>query len=98
MSFSLIRDKFPRLAQRVIDSISALLIATGSGLSAWGAWYQMQFSWQNTSPVVGYPMAIAMLPVLVSMLALTVLALIQLFNAWSSAQEAPRALANVTAD
>jgi len=98
MSFTLIRDKFPRIARRLVDSVSALLIATGSGLSAWGAWYQMQFGWQNASPVVGYPLAIAMLPVLVSMIALAVLALVQLLNAWRTEREVPPALANVTAD
>jgi gluconokinase len=98
MSFSLIRDKFPRLAQRLIDSVSALLIAIGSLLSAWGAWNQVQFGWQIASPVVGYPLAIAMLPVLVSMVALAALALVQLFNAWRTSHGAPPALANVTAD
>jgi gluconokinase len=98
MCFTLIRDKFPRIAHRLIDSVSALLIVTGSGLSAWGAWYQMQFGWQNASPVVGYPLAIAMLPVLVSMIALAMLALVQLINTWRTERAVPPALANVTAD
>ncbi|WP_145141190.1 gluconokinase, GntK/IdnK-type [Pseudomonas duriflava] len=97
MSFSMIRDKFPRLARRLIDSVSWLLVAGASALSAWGGWNQVQFGWQNESPVMGYPLALAMVPVLVSMVALAVLALVQLVGVWR-ANPIPAALANVTAD
>ena len=67
-------------------------------LAALGGWHQLQFGWSITSPVVGYPLAVAMLPVAASMVALTVLALIQLVNVWRRQPPEHIAEANVTAD
>src|SRR5690606_24516121 len=98
MAFSMIRNLFPRLLRRLVDSVSWLLVAVASGLAAMGGWNQMQFGWSINSPVVGYPLALAMLPVMAGMLALGVLALVQLVNVWRRAEPPPAAHANVTAD
>lgn len=98
MAFSIIRDRFPHLLRRVVDSLSWLMVAGASCLAAMGGWNQMQFGWTINSPVVGYPLAMAMLPVMASMIALAVLALIQLFNVWRGQPQPPAATANVTAD
>jgi gluconokinase len=98
MSFSLIRDRFPKAARLLIDSASWLLVAAASALASWGAWQQLQFGWSINSPVVGYPLALAMLPVLACMAVLTLLALVQLVNLWRSPDEAAASLANVTVD
>ncbi len=98
MSFSMLRDRFPRLFRRVVDSLSWLLVAAASCLAAWGGWNQMQFGWTINSPVVGYPLGLAMLPVAASMVALAVLALLQLVNVWRRDQPSTVAAANVTAD
>ncbi len=98
MSFSMLRDRFPRLFRRVVDSLSWLLVAAASCLAAWGGWNQMQFGWTINSPVVGYPLGLAMLPVAASMVALAVLALVQLVNVWRRDQPSATAAANVTAD
>ena len=42
----------------------------------------MQFGWGNVSTVVGYPVVLAMFPVLASMLVLAILAFVQLINLW----------------
>ncbi|MFG3452963.1 gluconokinase, GntK/IdnK-type [Stutzerimonas stutzeri] len=98
MAFSMIRDRFPTLFRRVVDSISWLMVAVASGMAAMGGWNQMQFGWTINSPVVGYPLAVAMLPVMVSMIALAVLALVQLVNVWRGQPQPHAADANVTAD
>lgn len=98
MAFSIIRDRFPHLLRRVVDSVSWLMVAGASCLAAMGGWNQMQFGWTINSPVVGYPLAMAMLPVMASMVALAVLALIQLVNVWRGRPRPPVATANVTAD
>ena len=98
MAFSMIRDRFPRLARRLVDSVSWIMVAVASGLAALGGWHQMGFGWTISSPVVGYPLAVAMLPVMASMVALTVLALIQLVNVWRRQSRSNVAEANVTAD
>jgi gluconokinase len=98
MAFSMIRDRFPQTFRRLVDSVSWLMVATASALAALGGWHQMQFGWTINSPVVGYPLAVAMVPVAASMVALTVLALIQLVNVWRRQPPAPVAQANVTAD
>ncbi len=98
MAFSIIRDRFPHLLRRIVDSISWLMVAGASCLAAMGGWNQMQFGWTINSPVVGYPLAMAMLPVMASMVALTVLALIQLVNVWRGQPQPPTTIANVTAD
>ncbi|MGK9063615.1 gluconokinase, GntK/IdnK-type [Stutzerimonas chloritidismutans] len=98
MAFSMIRDRFPNLFRRVVDSISWIMVAVASGLAALGGWNQMQFGWTINSPVVGYPLAVAMVPVATSMVALAVLALIQLVNVWRRPPSQPVAAANVTAD
>ncbi len=98
MAFSMIRDRFPHLVRRVVDSISWMMVAGASCLAAMGGWNQMQFGWTINSPVVGYPLAMAMLPVMASMIALAVLALIQLVNVWRGRPQPPTATANVTAD
>ena len=98
MAFSMIRNLFPRLLRRLVDSVSWLLVAVASGLAAMGGWNQMQFGWSINSPVVGYPLALAMLPVMVSMIALGVLALVQLVNVWRRPEPPEAAHANVTAD
>lgn len=98
MAFSMIRDRFPVLFRRVVDSISWLLVAGASGMAAMGGWNQMQFGWTINSPVVGYPLAVAMLPVMASMIALGVLALVQLVNVWRIQPRPHVADANVTAD
>jgi gluconokinase len=87
MTFRMIRDRFPLLAQRLVDSLSWILVAAASLLSAWGAWNQVQYGWGNISTVVGYPVVLAMLPVLVSMLVLAILAVVQLVNLWRHAPE-----------
>jgi gluconokinase len=48
--------------------------------------------------VVGYPVVLAMIPVLASMAVLALLALVQLVNVWRRPHEQAAALANVTAD
>lgn len=98
MAFSMIRDRFPNLFRRVVDSISWIMVTVASGLAALGGWNQMQFGWTINSPVVGYPLAVAMVPVAASMVALAVLALIQLVNVWRRPPSQPVAAANVTAD
>ena len=98
MAFSMVRDRFPHLLRRLVDSISWIMVAVASALAALGGWNQMQFGWTINSPVVGYPLAVAMVPVAVSMVALTVLALIQLVNVWRRQPPLPIAEANVTAD
>lgn len=98
MAFSMIRDRFPHMFRRLVDSVSWLMVATASALAALGGWHQMQFGWTINSPVVGYPLAVAMVPVAASMVALTVLALIQLVNVWRRQPPVPVAQANVTAD
>ncbi|WP_313221303.1 gluconokinase, GntK/IdnK-type [Stutzerimonas nitrititolerans] len=98
MAFSIIRDRFPHLLRRIVDSISWLMVAGASCLAAMGGWNQMQFGWTINSPVVGYPLAMAMLPVMASMVALAVLALIQLVNFWRGQPQPPTTIANVTAD
>ncbi|MCY1533523.1 hypothetical protein D9M68_688540 [compost metagenome] len=67
-------------------------------LSALGAWSQVQYGWGNHSTVVGYPVVLAMVPVLACMTVLAVLALVQLVNVWRRPRESAPALANVTAD
>lgn len=98
MSFAMLRDRFPHLLRRLVDSLSWLLVAGASCLAAWGGWNQMQFGWTINSPVVGYPLGLAMLPVAASMLAMAVLALVQLVNVWRRDQPAAAANANITAD
>ncbi len=98
MAFSIIRDRFPHLLRRIVDSISWLMVAGASCLAAMGGWNQMQFGWTINSPVVGYPLAMAMLPVMASMVALAILALIQLVNVWRGQPQPPTTIANVTAD
>lgn len=98
MAFSMIRNLFPGLLRRLVDSVSWLLVAVASGLAAMGGWNQMQFGWTIDSPVVGYPLAMAMLPVMVSMIAMGVLALVQLVNVWRRREPPQAAHANVTAD
>lgn len=98
MAFSMIRDRFPQLFRRLVDSASWIMVAVASVLAALGGWNQMQFGWTINSPVVGYPLAVAMVPVAASMVALAVLALIQLVNVWRRQPSAPIAQANVTAD
>jgi len=98
MSFSLIRDRFPHAVRLLVDSASWLLVAVASLLSTWGAWQQVQFGWSNTSAVVGYPLAMAMVPVMVCMAVLVLLALVQVLNVWRRPQKLAGALANVTVD
>ncbi len=98
MAFSIIRDRFPHLLRRIVDSISWLMVVGASCLAAMGGWNQMQFGWTINSPVVGYPLAMAMLPVMASMVALAILALIQLVNVWRGQPQPPTTIANVTAD
>jgi len=95
MTFRMIRDRFPLLAQRLVDSLSWLLVAGASLLAAWGAWMQVQFGWGNHSTVVGYPVVLAMVPVLACMTVLAVLALVQLINLWRRAPQASLAHAQV---
>nr|WP_322940420.1 gluconokinase, GntK/IdnK-type [Pseudomonas sp. s4] len=87
MTFRMVRDRLPLLAQRLVDSLSWLLVAGASLLSALGAWHQVQFGWGNVSTVVGYPVVLAMLPVLASMLVLAILAVVQLVNLWRRAPQ-----------
>lgn len=95
MTFRMIRDRFPLLAQRLVDSLSWMLVAGASLLSAWGAWSQVQFGWGNVSTVVGYPVVLAMLPVLASMLVLAILAVVQLVNLWRHTPQRALAQAHV---
>ncbi|MCQ4320641.1 gluconokinase, GntK/IdnK-type [Stutzerimonas stutzeri] len=98
MAFSMIRDRFPHLFRRLVDSVSWIMVAVASGLAAMGGWNQMQFGWTINSPVLGYPLAVAMVPVAASMVALAVLALIQLVNVWRRQPPLPIAEANITVD
>ena len=98
MAFSMIRDRFPHLFRRLVDSVSWIMVAVASALAALGGWNQMQFGWTINSPVVGYPLAVAMVPVAASMVALAVLALVQLVNVWRRQPPSTIAEANVTAD
>ncbi|MHA6493174.1 gluconokinase, GntK/IdnK-type [Pseudomonas borbori] len=98
MRFSMIRDRFPQAARRVVDSFSWVLVAVASVACALGAWNQVQFGWGNVSTVVGYPVVLGMVPVLVCMGVLAVLALAQLVNVWRRAPASPSARANVTVD
>ncbi len=98
MAFSMIRDRCPKMFRRVIDSISWLMVAVASVMAAMGGWNQMQFGWNINSSVVGYPLAVAMLPVMASMVALAVLALVQLVNVWREQPQPHAADANITAD
>lgn len=82
MCFRMIRDRFPGLAQRLVDSCSWLLVTVASLLSAVGAWNQMEYGWGNVSTVTGYPLVLTMLPILCCMSALVILALVQLVNVW----------------
>ncbi|MGE8498002.1 MAG: gluconokinase, GntK/IdnK-type [Pseudomonas sp.] len=98
MRFSMVRDRLKPVAQRLADSISWVLVAVASGLSAWGAWNQVQFGWGNISTVVGYPVVLAMVPILACMSALVLLALVQLVMLWKHSPTLEPAQANVTAD
>ncbi|GIZ11784.1 hypothetical protein NCCP436_12000 [Pseudomonas sp. NCCP-436] len=82
MCFRMIRDRFPGLAQRLVDSCSWLLVTVASLLSAVGAWNQVEYGWGNLSTVTGYPLVLTMLPILGCMSALVILALVQLVNVW----------------
>ena len=84
-----------QLAQRLVDSLSWILVAGASLLSALGAWNQVQFGWGNVSTVVGYPVVLAMLPVLASMLVLAILAVVQLVNLWRRTPQATLTQAHV---
>ena len=98
MAFSMVRNHFPRLFRRVVDTLSWLLVALASALAAIGGWNQIQIGWSINSPVVGYPLALGMLPVMAGMVALGVLALVQLVNVWRRSAPPPAAQAKVTAD
>jgi len=98
MTFRMIRDRFPHAVRRLVDSASWLLVIGASLLSALGAWSQVQYGWGNHSTVVGYPVVLAMVPILASMVVLALLALVQLVNVWRRPREQSAALANVTAD
>src|SRR3546814_13990475 len=98
MSFSMLRDRFPRLFRRVVDSLSWLLLAAASCLAAWGGWNQMQFGWTINSPVVGDPLGLAMLRVAASMVSVAVLALLPLVIVWRREQTSATADATVPPD
>lgn len=98
MRFNMIRDRFPQVARRLVDSASWLLVAGASLLAALGAWQQVQYGWGNHSTVVGYPVVLGMFPVLACMGVLALLALLQLFNVWRRPEPLPVANANITAD
>jgi gluconokinase len=98
MRFSMIRDRFATAWRRLVDSCSWLLVAGASVLCAWGAWNQVQYGWGNISTVVGYPVGLAMLPVMACMGVLALLALVQLINTWRRPATREGACANVTAD
>lgn len=98
MRFSMIRDRFAKAWRRLLDSCSWLLVAGASLLCAWGAWNQVEYGWGNISTVVGYPVGLAMLPVMASMGVLALLALVQLINVWRRSDNQGAASANVTAD
>lgn len=98
MTFRMIRDRFPHAVRRLVDSASWLLVIGASVLSALGAWSQVKYGWGNHSTVVGYPVVLAMVPILASMAVLALLALVQLVNVWRRPREQAAALANVTAD
>ncbi|MES2818129.1 MAG: gluconokinase, GntK/IdnK-type [Pseudomonadota bacterium] len=97
MSFRMLRDRFPLAARRLVDSLSWLLVIAASVLSTLGAWSQVRYGWGNQSTVVGYPVVLAMIPVLASMAVLAVLALVQLVNLWRK-PPGPESLANIAAD
>jgi gluconokinase len=98
MLFNMIRDRFPQVARRLVDSASWLLVAGASVLAALGAWQQVQYGWGNHSTVVGYPVVLGMFPVLACMAVLALLALLQLVNVWRRPEPLPVANANITAD
>ena len=98
MRFSMIRDRFAKTWRRLLDSCSWLLVAGASLLCAWGAWNQLRYGWGNISTVVGYPVGLAMLPVMACMGVLALLALVQLTNVWRRSDNQGAVSANVTAD
>lgn len=98
MSFSMLRDRFKGVWQRLVDTISWLLVCLASVLCAWGGWQQVGYGWGNSSPVLAYPVVLAMVPVLLSMVALATLALVQLVTLWRPHPAHAQATTNITAD
>ncbi|WP_043237275.1 gluconokinase, GntK/IdnK-type [Stutzerimonas azotifigens] len=98
MSFTMLRDGLRGALRKLVDSLSWLLVCVACALCAWGGWQQVAYGWGNKSPVLAYPVVLAMVPVLLGMVALGVLALVQLVSLWRAQPPAARAAANITAD
>ena len=69
-----------RTAMLLATAVIRLLVVTGAGLVAHGAWQQVMVGLDSHSVVLGYPTALLPLPAFLSALAIGVMALIELFK------------------
>jgi gluconokinase len=65
-------------ALAAMTAMIRLLVILASGLLAWGAWQQVVVGMDSRSVVLGYPAALLPLPVLLSSIAIGVMALVEL--------------------
>lgn len=69
-----------RTAMLLATAVIRLLVVTGAGLVAHGAWQQVLVGLGSHSVVLGYPTALLPLPAFLSAAAIGVMALIELFK------------------
>lgn len=69
-----------RTAMLLATAVIRLLVVTGAGLVAHGAWQQVMVGLDSHSVVLGYPTALLPLPAFLSAAAIGVMALIELFK------------------
>lgn len=69
-----------RTAMMLATAVIRLLVVTGAGLVAHGAWQQVMVGLDSHSVVLGYPTALLPLPAFLSAAAIGVMALIELFK------------------
>ncbi|WP_306546018.1 TRAP transporter small permease [Malikia spinosa] len=69
-----------RTAMLLATAVIRLLVVTGAGLVAHGAWQQVLVGLDSHSVVLGYPTALLPLPAFLSAAAIGVMALIELFK------------------
>ncbi|MEO0003963.1 MAG: hypothetical protein RLZZ22_1655 [Pseudomonadota bacterium] len=69
-----------RTAMLLATAMIRLLVVTGAGLVAHGAWQQVMVGLDSHSVVLGYPTALLPLPAFLSATAIGVMALIELFK------------------
>ena len=67
-------------AMMLATAVIRLLVVTGAGLVAHGAWQQVVVGLDSHSVVLGYPTALLPLPAFLSAAAIGVMALIELFK------------------